>query len=117
MTQFRDTPTLSLTAAADLDDHRLIKFDANGDAVYAGATEQPIGFTQEYVASGRRFTMFLLNKMGTFVGTASGAINKLADVYCGANGKLTATVGTNKRVGLALEAATADGDKIEVLLQ
>jgi hypothetical protein len=116
MSQFRDTPDLPVTAAEALAAHRLVMFDSNGAAVYADATDKPLGVAPYYVAKDAQFSMQLLNKMGTIRCVAGEAISARADVYCGDDGKLTATDTGNVRVGIALEAATADGDVIEVLL-
>jgi hypothetical protein len=50
---------------------------------------------------------------GTFIMVASGAITQYASVYAAANGKVASS--GNIFIGIALDAATADGDEIEVL--
>ncbi len=53
---------------------------------------------------------------GTLVLVASAAIARLAPVYAAANGKISSTlVDGGFLIGIALEAAGADGDEIEVL--
>lgn len=51
---------------------------------------------------------------GTKKFVASAAITQYAEVFAAASGKISAT-GNGRKVGIALEAATADGDIIEVL--
>ena len=52
---------------------------------------------------------------GVFKGTAGGAVTKGAVVYL-SSGKLVATPGSGTKVGIALEAASASGDKIAYVL-
>lgn len=54
------------------------------------------------------------NAEGTVKMVASEAVTQYADVYGAASGKVGATV-NNNYIGMALTAATADGDEIEVL--
>jgi hypothetical protein len=56
-----------------------------------------------------------LNADGTVVMVANGAISQYAKVYAADNGKVGASGGVLE--GIALQAATADGDEIEVLPQ
>lgn len=85
----------------------------------ATATDDPIGVAVlPAAADGDLVTVRLINGPGTFEMIAAGAITADADVYAAADGKiqaLPAGAGTYRRIGKALEAATADGDIIEVL--
>ena len=52
---------------------------------------------------------------GVFTGVASEAIAK-GDVVYLANGKLTSTPASGTKIGVALDAATASGDKIRFVI-
>lgn len=98
---------------------RLLKL-SSGEVVHntATATDDPIGVSQYAGADGDAIAVRLINDAGTFEVTAAGAISADADVYAAADGKVQAlptAAGTYRRIGKALEAATADGDIIEIL--
>lgn len=117
MSRFDDTRTF--TAGADLSDKRLVKL-STGSVVHATATatDDPIGVNDFAVASAGNACIRLLSSDDTQEMTAAGAITLNAAVYAAADGKvqaLPAGAGTYRQVGIALEAATADGDIIEVL--
>lgn len=99
---------------------RLVKL-SSGQVVHNTVTDtdDPIGVS-EYAAAaqGDLLATRLLNDAGTFEMTAAGAISADADVFAAADGKiqaLPAAAGTYRKIGKAIEAATADGDIIEVL--
>ena len=109
----------AFAAGADVEAHRLVKL-SSGDVIHntATATDDPVGVTQRAADSGDDVTVRTINDSGTFEITAAGAISQGAEVYAAAAGKvqaLPAAAGTYRRIGLALEAATADGDIIEIL--
>lgn len=115
---FVKSPITLITGAA-LVAKRLVKL-SSGEAVYntATATDQPIGVCDYAVADGYEASIQTLSEDGTLEMTASGAISLDADVYAAADGKIQAlpsTGGTYRKIGIAMEAATADGDIIEVL--
>jgi len=105
--------TLEFTAAVA--EKRLGKL-SGGEAVVSTATgtDLPFGVNDIAVIAGGFGSIKLLNKGQTFEITASGAISVDDIVYGTADGKITATAG-GPAVGQALEAATADGDIIEIL--
>lgn len=107
------------TTGEALAEKRLVKISSS-TVVYmtATATDIPAGVTQFAAASGDNVTIKHPHDGGTLEVTAGGAISAGADVYAAANGKVTAVPtagGTYLRVGVALEAAAADGDIIEIL--
>lgn len=115
MSQKRDTASITLTTAEVIEKNRLVRLDGSGNLVYCDAGEVPLGPGGERTVSGFPIAVDLLvNKPGTVMLTASGAISAYADVYSDADGKITSTKNSVK-VGKALEAATSDGDWIEVL--
>ena len=117
MSQQTMEATISLQAASALAIYRRVKLDSSGYAAYAGAGEPAIGITQAAAASGEQVAVRLLNGAGTFKMTAGAAITALKPVYGLASGKIDDAVTAALRhcCGIALEAATADGDVIEVL--
>lgn len=113
--KYVDTPTMTFTAGEALEAYRRVKLSGDFTVVKAGAGEDAIGVTCAAVASGGLVTCWLLNKAGTVPMMASGSISQNAQVFPAADGKITATV-TGRAIGFLIgEAATADGDIIEVL--
>lgn len=103
----------TLIAGEALGDRVRVKL-SGGKAVKAGATDRYVGITQGTAAAdGDEIAVRLRNGLGTVEVTAAGAITAGNTCYDAANGKVAAT-GT-QIFGIALEAATADGDQIEVL--
>lgn len=86
---------------------------SSGLLVVAGATDAAIGVTIHAAAIGAPCTVKLFNAPGTFACIAAAAITAGNAVYPAASGKVTAT-GTTALNYIALEAATADGDVIEL---
>jgi len=117
---FTDGCTKTFIAGAAILAHALVQL-SSGKVIEntVTATHNPIGVTEfESTADGDEVTVRLLNSDGTIEIVAAGAITSGADVYAAADGKvsaLPAAAATYRRIGIALEAATADGDIIEVL--
>jgi hypothetical protein len=111
MSQYFETATRPDTAAGAIGQHLRVK--TTGALVVATATDTELG-TMEFpcVAAGPA-TVRLRTAAGTCKMVASAAITAGVTVYAAAGGKIAAS-GTIV-VGTALEAATADGDVIEVL--
>jgi hypothetical protein len=115
---FKSSP-LTFTTGAAVSAKRLVKLSSNtvihNTATY---TDKPLGVAEVAAASGDVVAVALLSADGTMEMTAGGVISYGADVYAAADGKVTAlstTGGRYRKVGVALEAATADGDIIQVL--
>ena len=118
MSQWNEGPK-TFTAGADLEANRRVKLSASSgtQVEYAGLDEQGIGTTLETVTSESHVGVWLDNLGGTRKVVASEVISANTAVYAGADGKLDAAGGgAPVQIGTALEAATADGDIIEVLL-
>ncbi|MBL4700446.1 MAG: DUF2190 family protein [Phycisphaeraceae bacterium] len=114
MSAYNDSGLKTFTAGAAIAQHSLVKLAA-GVLTVAGVGDRPIGTLEEASgAADQPRTVRLFNCPGTRKMIASGAITLHAVVYLDAAGKITATVGGDI-VGMALGAATADGDIIEVL--
>lgn len=115
---FVKSPLTLVTGAAVLA-KRLVKL-SSGEVIHntVTATDQPIGVCDYAVADGLEASIQTLSEDGTLEMMASGAISLDADVYAAAAGKISAlpsTGGVYRKIGIAMEAATADGDIIEVL--
>lgn len=114
MTQQTESGFKTFTAGSALEAFRRVKLDGSLNVVYAGAGEEFIGITQDKVASGDPVTVALRSAARTYKAVAAAAVTAGAVIYGAANGKVDdAASGTAQ--GTALEAATADGDVIEIL--
>lgn len=116
---YNDGGLKAFMAGSDAEAQRLVKL-SSGKVVYnsATATDDPVGVTERAADNGEDVTVRLINCPGTFEIEAAGAIAQDAEVYAAADGKvqaLPAAAGTYRRIGLAIKAATADGDIIEIL--
>ena len=110
MTKQSDSP-LSFTAGETIGAYLRVKL-AGRTAYLAGASEFGVGVCQQAQSSGQFVCIQPYEHGGTMKMTASGVIAAGKNVFAAASGKIAAT-GT-KRIGTALEGATADGSVIEV---
>jgi hypothetical protein len=106
----------TFTAGEALARARRVKL-SSGTVVYADADEKAIGVTTAGVASGAMVGVRLLGGQ-THKVTASAAVTACANIYATADGKVDdAGAGSGSTViGVAIEAALADGDIIECIL-
>jgi len=105
----------TFTAGEALVAYRSVKF-VSGEVFYCGADEAGVGATLEGVASGDPVSVFLFNQGGTVKLAAGETVAQGASCYNLAGGKIGDTnPGTGTIRFVALDAATADGDIIEVL--
>ena len=111
---FTESGKKTLTAGEDLAARRRVKLSGS-TIVYADAGENAIGVTEYAIANGQDGAVRMLNDAGTFEVTAAGVISAAAAIYGAADGKVSATP-SGPTIGNAIEAATADGDRIEVVL-
>lgn len=108
----------SMTTGAIVQQKRLVKM--SGATVVHNtvtSTDDPVGVSAYYGASGDVIAVEGLGHEPIEM-TAAGAISAGAKVYAAADGKvsaLSASAATYRRVGIAVEAAAADGDIILVL--
>ena len=114
MSQQVDSP-MTFTATEALAIARRVKLTtSSGTAVeYADQGDWFVGVTQEAAAADGLISVKDKKDGGTMKVTADGAISAGADVYGADDGKVSATV-SGIIIGVALEAALADGDIIEV---
>lgn len=121
MGQYTESPVRTMQAGEALAIHRLVKLGAAArDVVYADAADfdEVFGSTEVAVADNEQGPIRVVNAGGTRKLTASAAIVAHDHVICAADGKVAPDGGTTTEdvVGMALEAASADGSVIEVLL-
>ena len=115
MSQFVETPTKGFEAGAAIAIHILVKL-ASGVLQVAAADEEWIGVTEAAAfAAGDRIPVRLRSAQGTMKCTAAGAFAESAVLFGQADGKVD-DVAEAIRVGIALEAAGAAGDIVEVLV-
>lgn len=106
------------SATALIKAHLRVKIDSNGEAVLSGADEAFLGTNLQDVTGtvdgthARNVAAVALKGYGTHYATAAGAIALGAEVDAAASGKVETTGGAP--IGIALEAASADGDVIRV---
>jgi hypothetical protein len=120
--QVIDAPTRGFDApsSSDLEAYRRVKWDSDNSVLeYADALDVELGsLRRKHVSTGLGSSdvaaVVLPNAQGTVKLIADGAISQFADVYGAYDGKVSATANGNK-IGVALSAATADGDELEVL--
>lgn len=109
----------AFTAGAALAPYRMVKLDAAGAVVYAGATDSyAVGSTMIPAEAGDHVSVRLNNYAGTAELQAVGAIALDSDVVLAADGKiqqLPTGEGAYLKVGRAIQAATAADAVIEVL--
>lgn len=87
-----------------------------GYLAVAGAGDDELGVMEaRSFANNSTGSVRTLSSEGTVRMVAAGAITLLADVFRAAGGKISATPNGRRR-GIALEAASADGSEIEVLV-
>lgn len=109
--------TFKATATA-IAAYALVKLDSNGEISVAGdnATDHVIGVTTEPIGASEHGNVQLLNAGGTIECLAGGNTIAVDDiVYTDGDGKI-GTDATNVKIGYALQASSADGDVIEVLV-
>ena len=117
MSQYTDNNCKTFIADEAIAVHLRVKLDSDGRVTVAGLADKEIGTAMTPAfAAGDPITVKLRTGSGTHKMVAIEALAIGATVYTEANGKVQDTAqATAFQVGTALEAATADGDVIEVL--
>ena len=106
--------------AAQAIQHLLVKFGTNAEHIaVAGVADAPIGVCNDTPSAGEHTNVLLLGSAKeTITMVANGVIAVGVRVFAAANGKVSALAttvdGTYYCVGVALEAAAADLDEIQV---
>jgi hypothetical protein len=110
---YRNEGPFTVVAGEALEEGRLVLLSSSL-AMYADGGEEPVGVTAAYAASGARVTIYPLKGNIERV-TASKSISANAAIYVTTDGKVSdAAVG--KQIGIAFQAATANGGKIAAQL-
>jgi len=117
--QVNETGILSLACTQALEPYRRVKCDATYGLGYAGATDKELGTLQRrHIVSGlgsdEVAAVVARNVKGSVLMVAAGAFDAFATVYGAADGKVDDTPNGNP-IGVALEAATANNDQVEVM--
>lgn len=119
MAQYTNGPRTFQAGSGGVGTNDLVKL-SSGKAIKntATATDDPVGVAQQSGAENDYVTVTLLNKEGTLICRAAGAITAGADVYAAADGEVQALpvgAGTYRKIGIALTAAAGANDRVEVL--
>lgn len=107
-------PKKTAFSAEALNPFRFVKLDSSGELVYADAYDPAYGILHDGVANDEYGSVCLPSAEGTFPAVAAGAIVANSPVYGAADGKVQASPSGRYR-GIALTAASADGDQIEIM--
>jgi hypothetical protein len=112
-----DARSRTFTAGEALEPHRRVLLNSSNLVMYADANERCVGVTDgRAAASGDPIAVMLVSKEGTVEVEANEAIEIADVVYGGADGKVSDTSTTAIQFGIAMSAATATGQIIEVLV-
>ena len=114
MSQFTDGNVKAFAAGEALAAYHLVKLSSEDVVAYAAAGDNWLGVTEEAAAINTNVAIRLRTASGTVKMTAAGAFSAGAIVYTADDGKIDDTA-VGQPVGVALEAATADGDVVEVV--
>ena len=116
MSQYVDSNTKAFTAAGTIKQYARVTLGSGGTITEAGLAVKDIGTAMEPAVSGDVISVKLRSGSGTHKMIAIEALAIGATLYTEADGKVQDTAAsTSFQLGTALEAATADGDIIEVL--
>ena len=116
MSQYVDSNTKAFTAAGTIKQYARVTLGSGGTITEAGLAVKDIGTAMEPAVSGETIAVKLRSGSGTHKMIAIEALAIGATLYTEADGKVQDTAAsTSFQLGTALEAATADGDIIEVL--
>ena len=100
----------SLPAGAEVKQHRFVSVTTGSKGIMATAATAVIGVSMNEVKADQVLEV----ADGIVIVEAGGAIAEGAVVYADAAGKATATKGTSNPAGVAITAASADGELVTV---
>lgn len=114
MSQYVETPTKAMEAGGAIGLHLRVKF-SSGKIALAGISDKDVGVAEaQAFASGEWIAVRLPSAQGTVKMIAAGAIAQGATVCTAASGKVNVASALSLVIGVAMEAASANGDTIEV---
>lgn len=116
---YRESPLSFTVATGGVESARLVKL-SSGEITHntETSTDDPIGVTTYAATAGEQAVVNSLSTGGTLEMTAAGAVTSGNDVYAAADGKiqeLPGDTGDYRKIGIALQDASGDNSKIEVL--
>jgi len=111
MSQFNDTGYATVTLTETVGQYLRTNFAGE----LCGITERGVGYACVAGVAGDVVSVALHSKPGTVKVVAAAAIAKDAIVYTAASGKVSVSASTALPLGIAKEAATDDGDVIEIM--
>jgi len=113
--KFKPGAVVTFTATADVTGGRLVSLSGSrAVATSAADSTAVVGVAAADVVSGEKVAVYT-RPTGVHGLVASGAIAIGAKVISAANGKIATAAGSANSIGIALEAAAADNDVIDVL--
>jgi hypothetical protein len=116
MSQYVDSNTKAFTAAGTIKQYARVTLGSGGTITEAGLAVKEIGTAMEPAVSGDVISVKLRTGSGTHKMIAIEPLAIGATLYTETDGKVQDTAASTAfQIGTALEAATADGDIIEVL--
>lgn len=117
MSQYVDTNTKTFVADEAIAKNLRVKLDSDGRVTIAGLADKEIGTAVTSAdAAGDFITVRLRSATGTHKAVAVEALAAGATIYTEAGGKVQDTAQASAfQIGTAIDAATADGDVIEIL--
>lgn len=113
-------PEITLILGEDItEEYKLVKIDNTGRAVVTtgvlDADSATVGVNQRSGVTGDAVDVRLITGGDTFKAVAAKAIALGDECYTAAAGKVTDATTSASIVGVAIDAATADGDVIEIV--
>ena len=115
MSQYVDSNTKAFAAAGTIAQFARVKLGSGGTITAAALADIEIGIAMERAASGDVIPVKLRSGVGTCKAIAAAAITRGANVYSAASGKVSVSATGAYNLGIAIEAAAANGDIIEIL--
>lgn len=115
MSQYVDSNTKAFTAAGTIKQYARVVLGSGGTITEAVLADREIGIAQVAGVSGDTIAVKLRTGSGTQKAIAAAAIARGAAVFSAAAGKVSVSATGAYNIGLALEAATANNDIIEIL--
>lgn len=117
MSQYTEAPCKGYPAGGAIAKNLRVKLLSTGKLAVAGISDKDIGVTENAAfAEDDDVTVRLRTAPGTHKVTVSEAVDAGAELYTAASGKVSDTYASGSYpYGVALEAATANADVIEVL--
>lgn len=115
MSQHVDSSFKAFVAAGTIAQYSRVVLGSGGTVTAAVLADKEIGIAMNAAVSGDLVNVKLRNAQGTHRAIAAAAIARGASVFSAAAGKVSVSATGAYNLGIALEAATANNDVIEIL--